>query len=270
MRDHFISVILSSYNQPSCLKLVLEGFCVQQEKDFEIIVADDGSDKPTLDLIEEYRKRGAFGLTTVSQEHTRFRKARILNLAARESRGDQLVFCDGDCLPFPDFLAVHKAFFRPGAYAVGGYIYLDLAESRSLSREDVRRGKQASFLAGKRKRRLRWVHLKNRLYSFTRRKNKPKILGGNFSVDREAFFSINGFDERFDGFSGEDSDIRNRFNSSGCPAISLWNKAFVCHLAHELDPHRCDPRIVRDKRDKDLLVANESRKRIETGIDGHA
>jgi len=269
MKDHFISVILSSYNQPNCLKLVLEGFCVQKETDFEIIVADDGSDKPTLDLIEEYRARGSFELTKVSQEHTHFRKARILNLAARESRGEQLVFCDGDCLPFPDFLAVHKVHFFPGAYAVGGYIYLDLEESRSLSREAVRRGKQTSFLGGRRARKLRWVHIKNRIYAFTGRRNKPKILGGNFSVDREAFFSINGFDERFDGFSGEDSDIRNRFNSAGIRAISLWNKAFVCHLDHALDPNRCHPDVVRGKRDKDLLVANETRQRIETGVDRH-
>jgi glycosyltransferase involved in cell wall biosynthesis len=40
-----ISVIISTYNKPKFLEKVLTGYAHQSFKDFEIIIADDGSEK---------------------------------------------------------------------------------------------------------------------------------------------------------------------------------------------------------------------------------
>lgn len=263
------SVILSSYNQPNCLRLVLTGFAVQNDLDFEMIVADDGSDEDTIALLQAFQKTLPFDLRIVSQEHTVFRKSRILNLAVSKSRGEQLLFCDGDCIPFPDFIETHKRSFGANRYATGGYIRLTEAESRPLNEDAVRAGEHMRFLEGERAKMLRRIHNRNCLYRLFGVKDKPKILGGNVSVDRQAFVAINGFDERFEGGGGEDSDLRNRLNNLGCKGASVWNSAFVCHLNHGLDPRRTQKSVVRSKRLKALLIENKDRSRIDRGLDQH-
>ena len=47
-----LSVIFSTYNQPSWLEKVLWGFEAKTFRDFEMLVADDGSSQPTRDLVE--------------------------------------------------------------------------------------------------------------------------------------------------------------------------------------------------------------------------
>ena len=48
-----ISVIISTYNAEEWLKKVLWGFNCQIFKDFEVVVADDGSGPKTKQLLEE-------------------------------------------------------------------------------------------------------------------------------------------------------------------------------------------------------------------------
>ena len=47
-----ISVVLSTYNAEAWLEKVLYGFQYQDFKDFELVIADDGSRKETKDLID--------------------------------------------------------------------------------------------------------------------------------------------------------------------------------------------------------------------------
>ena len=46
------SVIFSTYNSPDWMEKVLWGFFAQTERDFEIIIADDGSREDTRERIE--------------------------------------------------------------------------------------------------------------------------------------------------------------------------------------------------------------------------
>ena len=110
------------------------------------------------------------------------------------------------------------------------------------------------------------MHLRNRLYRILRKPRKPKVLGGNLSIGRDAIWAVNGFEEGFDGFSGEDSDIRNRLNNWGARGTSLWNRAFVCHLDHGLDPPRCRPEVVRRRGERQLLLENRSLVRTPRGL----
>ena len=47
------SIILSSYNNLSALELSIESLKYQTEKDFEIIIADDGSTDGTVEYLEK-------------------------------------------------------------------------------------------------------------------------------------------------------------------------------------------------------------------------
>lgn len=269
MLSHSTSVIISSYNHPNCLRLVLEGFAAQEKLDFEVVIADDGSEPDTFELIEKFAARNCFPLRVVTQPDEGFRKARAVNLAVLETKGDQLIFADGDCVPFSNYVRTHQTAYAPMSYCVGGYVHLNLEESRALTTDAVLQGEHERFLKLPVRARLANVHWHNQLYKLLRKPRKPKILGGNFSVSRDALYAVNGFDEGFDGFSGEDSDMRNRLNNLGAKRISLWSRAFVCHLDHELDPRRCTVAVVRSKRNRSFLIGNRELVRTPNGLEGH-
>ena len=50
-----ISILLATYNWPQALKLCLDSLATQTDRDFEIIIADDGSRYETRELIESIK-----------------------------------------------------------------------------------------------------------------------------------------------------------------------------------------------------------------------
>lgn len=47
-----VSVVVSTYNQPEWLEKVLWGYNMQSFKDFELIVADDGSGSASREMLK--------------------------------------------------------------------------------------------------------------------------------------------------------------------------------------------------------------------------
>src|SRR5574344_2439187 len=89
-----ISVIVSTYNRPDALALILKSFNYQTDKDFEVLIADDGSTQETRKLVAQMTMSCNFSITYVRQEDLGFRLARIRNLAAQKAKGEYLVFLD--------------------------------------------------------------------------------------------------------------------------------------------------------------------------------
>ena len=46
--DFLISVVVATYNRPQALNLVLQSLLLQQDKNFEVVVADDGQARQAL------------------------------------------------------------------------------------------------------------------------------------------------------------------------------------------------------------------------------
>ena len=243
------SVIVTSYNQPRTLALVLEGLKLQDEPDFEVVVADDGSAQPTRDLVDAYAAEAPFDLRFVTQEDLGFRKAKALNNGVRAAKGRHLLFLDGDCIPQPSWVRRNLEALRGGAdYAVAGYVLLSLEETDAMTVEKVRSLEYLRFATPEALKYSHNVHRRNVVRRLTFR--GPKILGGNFAARREALEHINGFDENFDGFSKEDSDLRNRLHVAGHRWRCLWKTNWVVHCHHGVDPERCSDDVVRDAPDR--------------------
>ena len=51
-----ISVIVTTYNRPDALAATLRGLAAQADRQFEVIVADDGSTSETSDFIREIQQ----------------------------------------------------------------------------------------------------------------------------------------------------------------------------------------------------------------------
>src|SRR5882762_3330329 len=96
------SVIIPSYNRAILLRSAIESVLSQRNRDFEIIVVDDGSSDGTLDYLKSLGAK----ITTVRQPNRGPGAAR--NLGARDATGTYLAFLDSDDLWFPWTLEAYR------------------------------------------------------------------------------------------------------------------------------------------------------------------
>jgi glycosyltransferase involved in cell wall biosynthesis len=232
-------VVLASYNQLPHLRRAIRGYLRQTCGDFALTVADDGSTADTLAFLDavrpEFENRG-LELDVVWQPDEGFRKTRVLNEAVRRSTGEPLlIFSDGDCIPPAHFVERHIAAHAPRSLHVGGAIRLSREESEGLTEADVDAGRYEALGGAADRRDLARRRRKSVLGVLLRRRNRPKILGLNFALDRRLLEEINGFDERFRSWGvGEDSDVRDRaMRCRPRPRVRvLYGENDVYHLWH--------------------------------------
>lgn len=233
-----ISVIISTYNQPEWLEKVLWGYHVQNFKEFELLVADDGSREETKNLIESLQKQVSYSLVHVWQEDDGFQKSRILNKAIMSSKADYIVMSDGDCIPRKDFLTVHYRKRRKHRFLSGGYFMLPMETSIAIKKEDILSGRafQISWL----KKNGLPVSYKNLKISSGRISSKilnkitptsPTWNGHNASGWKSDILAAKGFDERMQ-YGGQDRELGERLENAGISGKQIRYSAICIHLDH--------------------------------------
>ncbi len=233
-----ISVIVSTYNQPQWLQKALWGFENQTEKDFEIVIADDGSTSETLEMIEAFKKSSKLSISHVWQEDKGFRKTKILNKAIRASSDEYIIFTDGDCIPRYDFVATHKEHRKPGCFLAAGYFKLPMEISDTISKEDIinRNCFNAKWLM---KQGLKKTFKINKLTSHGMKEKflnavtptSPTWAGNNVSGWRRDILAVNGFDERMQ-YGGEDRELGERLMNKGIKPLQIRYSTVTIHLDH--------------------------------------
>ena len=96
-----ISIIIPVYNEESSISNCIKSLLGQSNKDFEIIIVDDGSEDKSELRIKNYKLRNK-NLRLYKQEHQGPGTAR--NLGVKHSKGDILVFVDSDMTFHRDFV----------------------------------------------------------------------------------------------------------------------------------------------------------------------
>ena len=234
-----ISVILSTYNQPKWLEKVLWGYEMQTEKDFEVVIADDGSNDETKNLIDDIAKKASYKIIHVWHEDNGFRKCAILNKAIEASATDYLLFSDGDCIPRSDFVSVHLEKRKPNYFLSGGYFKLPMNISEVVDIDDIREGRCFD---------IKWLKSHGLKSSFKNNKLtakgiKSKILnsltptkatwnGQNSSGWKSDIVAANGFDERM-AYGGEDRELGERLMNKGIRGTQIRYSAICIHLDHK-------------------------------------
>jgi glycosyltransferase involved in cell wall biosynthesis len=234
--DLSVSVMLTTYNQPEFLEMSLLAYDRQTYKNFEIVIADDGSGSETRELIEKMKAAVSYPLTHAWQEDLGFRVARSFNNAIRASRNDYLITSSCDCLPRADFVEKHVEFAQEGYYVGGGHVRMSKEFTESLNPEMVKQGTYEKALNSTALKKIKKRHFKHRIYLVLKKKRRPKFLGLNFAVYKKAAFEINGFDENFQGWGQEDSDFRERLKKHGLKPRSILPQAVVFHMHHPTHP----------------------------------
>lgn len=241
-----VSIIISVYNKLKELELIFYALNIQSFKDFEVIIAEDGTNMEMKGLIESWGNKTNFLIKHLTQEDKGFRKNKILNKAIRNSSADYLIFIDGDCIPHSDFVKAHFENKEDNTVLCGRRVNLTKSISNKISKEKI-------LNLGYQKIKLSEViysslNRKNSGYNFNIEegfiyKNKTlrkvltnedeHILGCNFSIHRNLLEKINGFDENYEGPGlGEDSDIEFRLRLTGAKFKSVRNLAVQYHLFH--------------------------------------
>jgi len=234
-----IGVVVTTYNSPDWLEKVFWGYANQSDSQFELIIADDGSTDETKRLIERYREELPFPVHHVWHEDQGFRKTTILNTAIRETSSEYLIFTDGDCIPAPDFVAVHRQRAEKGRFLSGGYYKLTAPVSDAITKADVdsgsafrfawlsERGQPLNFKSSKLlpSSSIRWVI--ERLTPTKRSWN-----GMNSSAFRADILAVNGFDERM-RYGSLDREFGERLVNKGLRGKQIRYSAICLHLEHE-------------------------------------
>ena len=132
-----LSVIISTYNQPSWLELCLESYRTQTIKDFEIIIADDGSSEETKKVIDAYSDIISHHAW---QPDNGFQKTNILNKAITASKSDSLLFTDGDCIAPKKLIETHIEYRQKNHFLSGSYYKLDKESSFKINKALIQQG----------------------------------------------------------------------------------------------------------------------------------
>lgn len=236
-----MTLVVAVYNSVRYLEFIFETLRRQSYTDFEVIIADDGSGKEIQQLIERTQPIMPMPLRHLWQPDVGFQKNVMLNKAIAAAQTDYLVFIDGDCIPHHEFVRDHWTYRQANSVLCGRRVNFSKQISDKLTIDDFRSGRfERLFL------RLLWdglmarsSNLEDRIRiesSFIRRlipRNKARILGCNFSVEKQLLEKINGFNEDYKAPGlGEDSDIAFRLSLIGAQSISLRYLAILYHLYH--------------------------------------
>lgn len=234
-----ISVIVTTYNWPDALALCLESLYAQNDHNFEIIIADDGSSTENLKLSQALTNNAPIPTRYVHHEDNGFRAGTIRNKAVSICHGDYLLFVDGDCIAPQGFVRRHRHLAESGFFVPGGRILV----SRSYTAEVIAHkinlvnAGWMRFLALRAQKKINRFVAYLKLPLGTLRKLQPtkwqKAMTCNLAIWKSDFLRVNGFDECFEGWGYEDSDLVIRLIHAGVKRKEGRFAATVLHLWHQ-------------------------------------
>jgi glycosyltransferase involved in cell wall biosynthesis len=234
-----VSLIVTTYNRPDALGAVLAGVLAQDDRRFEVLVADDGSRDDTRALLERIARDAPVRIAHVWQEDRGFRAGAARNRAATQANGDYLIFLDGDCVPRPDFIARHRRLAERGWMVAGNRILL----SESFTGEVLAGNLPIHFwsfaqwhAAHRRGAINRTLPLRTLPLGPLRKlasRHWQRVRTCNLGVWACDFQAVNGFDEIFEGWGFEDSDlavrllnlgVRRKYGAFATGVLHLWHR----------------------------------------------
>jgi GT2 family glycosyltransferase/peptidoglycan/xylan/chitin deacetylase (PgdA/CDA1 family) len=213
-----ISVVIPTYQRREIVTRSVAALDHQSFRDFEVVVAVDGSTDGTAAALRDLRT--SFPLRVVEQSNQG--RAAAVNAGAEAADGEVLLILDDDMSADPDLLAEHDRAHRGGAEVAMGDLPLDRASPSNLLSWGV------GWWARDRCERLSEPGAEIGI---------TDLLTGQISISRAAFEAVGGFDVGFtrDGlFGGEDLDLGYRLLKAGYEIG--FNPRAISRQYYDIDP----------------------------------
>ncbi|MBV8602810.1 MAG: glycosyltransferase [Candidatus Eremiobacteraeota bacterium] len=193
-----ISVVIATKDRAAFVERALDAFAGQRDAPpFEVIVADNGSTDATPAVVEAARRRVPFALQRIDAGNANRALARNAGIAA--ASGELIAFVDDDVWLPAGFLAAHARAHESAAFrAVSGPI-VNVASYEERPRPGPQNFSNAFFVTC------------------------------NVSIPKRALEAVGGFDESFDLYGWEDTELGLRLRESGVERFFAWD-AYLYHI----------------------------------------
>jgi len=230
------SVIICFYNRLNMLPACLDSLRGSSADFHEVVIADDGSSIDVVNSLQELIKKYDFPVTHAWHPRQGPRRSATRNNGIRRATGDYLIFLDADFALLPGAIRSHIEAAKPGYFAAGRCKYTTeeqcqkiLAEGASESLLETIYTKLSDEPIENEHRRFIRYEL---LYRLRLAPPRKVSFGGHFSAFKKDIETVNGYDENFVGWGGEDMDFALRMVRAGFRGTSVIKTARVLHLWH--------------------------------------
>ena len=228
-----VSVIITTYNKPQYLKKTIDGYLHQSHKPDEIIIADDGSSGETITLIDKFKRDSKIKIIHVCHEDRGFRASLIRNRAVSSSSGEYLIISDDDVIPDFKFVEDHLNYSEYNRFIQGHRVLLGPQASTNFTFDQIStKNILKLYIKGQVRNILNAFRFPIPLINVSQR--LEGIRSCNMSFFKKDLIAINGFNEDFEGWGKEDSELVVRFYKYGLKRKDLKFRAGCYHLDHPL------------------------------------
>jgi len=222
------TLIITTYNWPEALELVLMSLEKQTQMPDEIIIADDGSAKETKEVIHKFYDE--LPLKHIWHEDKGFRRTVILNKAIAQSKGEYIIQLDGDCLMHKDFIADHITMVTKNTYLYGSRVNIKKNFVKALFDDKII--KLTPFNSGI-KNKTRNLHIPILMKTYKPEDQlSSKLRGCNLSYWKKDIIKINGYNEEMTGWGREDSEMAIRLLNNGIKGKRIRYGGIIYHIWH--------------------------------------
>lgn len=231
------SLIICTYNWPQALSLVLSSVERQSILPDEVIVADDGSDKSTEEVINFFLETFPVPITHSWQEDIGCRIPHSRNRAIAKAKFEYIIMVDGDTVLHEDFVKDHKRFAKKSIYTQGSRVLLQSRFTKNILNNDF--FNKPSFFSTDAKNKLNMLRIPiiSLFIGLFKNQNIRRIRGCNFSIFKDDIFQVNGFNEEINTWGREDSEFVQRLFNIGINKQQLKFSGIQYHLYHNERTH---------------------------------
>jgi len=236
-----VSVLVNTYERPWHLRRCLVSLACQSVAGrMEVVVVDDGSRDETAAVVRGFARSAPFPVKFLTHPHDGFQLCRCRNEAVAASVADRLIFFDGDLVAGTGHIAAHLRHLTPCVVTNSYCVRLDEEVSREVDEDQIQSGEFVKLATRRDLAKLAMMYRKAWFYELIGHSNKPRAKGGDLGIMRADFERVNGFDENFRAWGGEDDDFGFRLRAVNVRVKYIMNWTRSYHLWHPIDPTRPD------------------------------
>jgi glycosyltransferase involved in cell wall biosynthesis len=225
-----VALLISTYNWPQALALVLKSVSRQTLLPNEVIIADDGSRDETSKIIEAFQSSTNLNIKHIWHEDLGFRKSLIINKAVKSINSDYVIEIDGDIIVDKNFIKDHLKAAEPGYFIQGSRTMLTEQKTKEiLATKNI----DFSIFSTGLKSRFNALRLPSLTVIFKLDPSNPfHIKGCNLAFWKNDFIAVNGYNNNFVGWGGEDYEFGARLLHLGVKRKRLKMAALAFHIFH--------------------------------------